>query len=93
MTWEEKVKMVNAINDDRLLEAVNILKKNEDSIDEQAMSMFINGIPLDNVLLLLPVKDLIKEWCSNGLNGLRDNIRINIAKLKIDEYYSKQKES
>lgn len=84
--------MVNAINEDRLLEAVNILKKNENSIDEQAMSMFINGIPLDNVLLLLPVKDLIKEWHSKGLNDLRGKIRISIAKLMIDEYYLKQEE-
>lgn len=85
--------MVNAMNENRLLEAVNILKKNENSIDEQAMSMFINGIPLDNVLLLLPVKDLIKEWHSNGLNDLRGKIRISMAKLMIDEYYLKQKES
>lgn len=93
MTWEEKVKMVNAINEDRLLDAVNILKENEDSIDEQAMSMFINGIPIDNVLLLLPVKDLIKEWYPSRLNDLRGNIRINMTKLMIDKYYSKQEES
>lgn len=62
MEWTEKAIMVQALNQGDYKMAVDILKRNESTLDNQAMSMFANGFALYKHQLLNPIAHIIRKY-------------------------------
>lgn len=82
MTWDEKVEMVNLLNDGNYEEAVSYISKKE--VDSQAMDMFVTGFNLTKMNLLNPIKELIMNFDS-GLLDFRSGLRLEIMKQHFEE--------
>ena len=66
MEWEEKTKMCKHLNKGEYTEATNLFLRNIETIDDQAIDMFISGI------------ELTKECLSKDM----DNHKIIAEKIK-----------
>lgn len=70
--------MVQALNQGNYKLAVEILKKNESTLDNQAMSMFANGFALYKNQLLKPIEHIIRRYENKQLGDYRAELRIGI---------------
>lgn len=86
MTWDEKIKMVELLNDGSYEDAVAYISGKE--VDNQAMDMFVTGFSLTQMKLLHPIKDLIVSFDSSKLDW-RSSIRLETMK----EYFQAQEEN
>ena len=77
MTWEEKVEMVNFLNDGNYENAVSYISEKE--VDNQAMDMFVTGFDLTKMDLLNPIKDFVMNFDS-GLLDFRSGLRLETMK-------------
>lgn len=78
MEWTEKAIMVQALNQGDYKMAVEILKRNESSIDNQAMSMFANGFALYKHQLLKPVAHIIRKYENKSVGDFIADQRIGV---------------
>lgn len=87
MEWNEKVKLVEALNNGEYKEAVDVMLQNEESIDEQAMCMFVNGFALTEWKLLIPMTHIINKYKDVSIGDFRSDVRIGvmIGRLRITE--------
>lgn len=74
MTWEEKVKIAELLNNGSYKEAVDELFSSDD-IDIQALDMFITGFDLTKIELLIPHKAEILKFDASELSW-RSNFRL-----------------
>lgn len=83
MTWEEKVEMVEFLNDWDYEKAVSYISEKE--VDNQAMDMFVTGFDLTKMEFLTPIKELIMNFDSDLLD-FRSGLRLETMK----EYFKSQ---
>lgn len=76
MEWTEKAIMVQALNQGDYKMAVDILKRNESTLDNQAMSMFANGFALYKHQLLNPIAHIIRKYEDKSVGDFRADLRI-----------------
>ncbi len=82
MEWCDKAIMVQALNQGDYKLAVDILKKNESNLDNQAMSMFANGFALYKYQLLKPIAHIIRKYENKSVGDFIADQRIG-AMLEI----------
>ncbi len=85
MEWSDKAIMVQALNQGDYKLAVDILKKNESNLDNQAMSMFANGFALYKYQLLNPVAHILRKYKDKSVGDFIADQRID-AILHILKY-------
>ena len=76
MEWTEKAIMVQALNQGDYKMAVDILKRNESTLDNPAMSMFANGFALYKHQLLNPIAHIIRKYEDKSVGDFRADQRI-----------------
>ena len=81
MEWEDKVKMVDLLNNGLYQEAVDLFGEERDW-DGQAVIMFINGFDLTKCSLLEPIKERI---CNATTEDFRTALRLAL----IQEHFNK----
>ena len=80
MTWDDKVEMVNLLNNGEAKKAADIIIKNKENIDPQAIEMILDGFNISDAEYLMPIVDIIETWQSPSL---RSAIRIQAFLDKI----------
>ena len=85
MEWTEKTIMVQALNKGEYKLAVDILKRNESTLDNQAMMMFANGFALYKYKLLQPIAHIIRRYENKSVGDFRADCRINAMLDKLNE--------
>lgn len=76
MEWTEKVILVTALNNGEYKEAVNIMLRNENCIDDQAMQMFANGFSVLQPKLLKPIQHIFNRYKRRSTGDNRADWRI-----------------
>ena len=82
MTWDEKVLMVTAFNNDDVDEAVKIFS-NAEEWDSQCLDMFFNSFSVLEVEKLLPIKDRLLAINLDNV-GWRAQVRFDVIKQKLE---------
>lgn len=77
--------MVQALNQDEYKLAVDILKRNESTLDNQAMMMFANGFALYKNNLLKPIAHIIRRYENKSVGEFRADCRISVMLEKLNE--------
>lgn len=78
MKWTEKVLLVTALNNEEYKEAVNIMLRNENCIDDQAMQMFANGFDVLQPKLLKPIQHILNRYKRRSTGDTRADLRISL---------------
>lgn len=77
--------MVQTLNQGEYKLAVDILKRNESTLDNQAMMMFANGFALYKHKLLQPVAHIIRRYENKSVGEFRADCRISVMLEKLNE--------
>ena len=83
MTWDEKVEMVTAFNNDDIDTAVKIFS-DADEWDSQALDMFLNSFNILQIEKLLPIKERFIAINVDDI-GWRAQVRFDVMKQKLEE--------
>lgn len=83
MTWDEKVEMVTAFNNDDIDVAVKIFS-DANEWDSQALDMFLNSFNILQVEKLLPIKERFIAINVDDI-GWRAQVRFDVMKQKLEE--------
>ena len=83
MTWDEKVEMVTAFNNDDIDDAVKIFS-DANEWDSQALDMFLNLFNILQVEKLLPIKERFFAINVDDI-GWRAQVRFDVMKQKLEE--------
>lgn len=78
MDWEKKVQLVRLLNSEKYSEAVQYILSNIDTIDTQAIEMFILCYDFSQFELCYPLKDKVREWFSSYVGDLKVELRLGI---------------
>ncbi len=79
MTWEDKVKLSNLLNNKRYKEAVNLMESNKDNIDAQSVDIFIFGFCLIYAELLTPILPILQRYIAFEGISFQGRMRIALA--------------
>ena len=82
MTWDEKVAMVTAFNNDNVDDAVKIFS-NAEEWDSQCLDMFLNSFSILQIEKLLPIKERLLATNLDDI-GWRAQVRFNVIKQKLE---------
>ena len=77
MKWEDKIQMVQLLNEGKYKEAVDLLAKEQDW-DDQAIDMFVTGFDLTQRELIEPIKERLRAVKTN-------NFRVAIRLVALDK--------
>lgn len=83
MTWDEKVEMVTAFNNDDIDVAVKIFS-DANEWDSQALDMFLNSFNILQIEKLLPIKERFIAINVDDI-GWRAQVRFDVMKQKLEE--------
>lgn len=86
MEWTEKVILVTALNNGEYKEAVNIMLRNENCIDNQAMQMFANGFSLLEAKNLSPIRHILYRYKHRSVGECRADMRIALMIEDLEKY-------
>lgn len=86
MEWTEKVILVTALNNEEYKEAVNIMLRNENCIDDQAMQMFANGFSVLQPKLLKPIQHILNRYKRRSTGDNRADWRIALMIEDLEKY-------
>lgn len=78
MTWNDKVELAWALNQDRYADAVNIIKEHEEDIDNMDMNIFATGFNLSEYELLKPIAHIIRNYENESVGDFRSDMRIGM---------------
>lgn len=82
MNWDDKIKLVTALNNGKYEDAVEMMRM-ENDWDDQCVDMFVNGFDLTKSNLLSPIKDRI---CSTDTNSFRVALRLSAIQAYFDNH-------
>lgn len=83
MTWDEKVEMVTAFNNDDIDVAVKIFS-DANEWDSQALNMFLNSFNILQIEKLLPIKERFIAINVDDI-GWRAQVRFDVMKQKLED--------
>ena len=83
MTWDEKVEMVTAFNNDDIDTAIKIFS-DANEWDSQALDMFLNSFNILQIEKLLPIKERFIAINVDDV-GWRAQVRFDVMKQKLEE--------
>ena len=83
MTWDEKVEMVTAFNNDDIDTVIKIFS-DANEWDSQALDMFLNSFNILQIEKLLPIKERFIAINVNDI-GWRAQVRFDVMKQKVEE--------
>lgn len=83
MTWDEKVEMVIAFNNDDIDTAIKIFS-DANEWDSQALDMFLNSFNILQIEKLLPIKERFIAINVDDI-GWRAQVRFDVMKQKLEE--------
>lgn len=86
MEWFEKKILAMTLNNGGYEEAVNIILRNENCIDDQAMQIFANGFDVLQPKLLKPIQHILNRYKRRSTGDNRANWRISLMIEDLEKY-------